>query len=327
MNARAFAMFLFVVLSLWALMHAYVFWRLASVPWIERHIPRATLIGIAVALWLSYVLARWTTKHFPAAWPLEFLAATWMGALFLLLVALLVIEIPTLGGWLFQAHAPTWRGWAVIVAGILSVVALVQGNRPPVVTEHEVRLPGLPKERDGTTLVAISDTHLGTLLGSRWMGAVVERINGLRPDMVAVVGDLVDSHIDHAEAVLPVLQQLRAPLGIYAVTGNHEFYAGVNDCVRLMEAAGYTVLRDRAVPVAPGLVVAGVDDLTARRQFGLGDEAVKKALAHRPPGATILLSHTPWQATVAAANGAGLMVSGHTHGGQIWPFTYIVRRA
>lgn len=326
MNARGFALFLFIVLTLWALMHAYVFWRVASIPWVERHVSRPVLISAAVALWLSYVLARWITKHWPAAWPLEFFGANWMGVLFLLLAALLVVEVVTLGGWAFQTWAPSWRGGAVIVAGILSVVALGQGLRAPVVTEYEVRLPGLPKERDGTTLVAISDVHLGTLIGTRWMSRLVERIHGLHPDLVVVVGDLVDSHIDHAEVVLPVLQQLRAPLGVYAVTGNHEFYAKVDDCVRLMESAGYTVLRDRSVVVVPGLVVAGVDDLTARRQFGLGDEAVQKALANRAAGGTILLSHTPWQAEVAAAHGVGLMLSGHTHGGQIWPFSYLVQR-
>jgi predicted MPP superfamily phosphohydrolase len=246
--------------------------------------------------------------------------------LFLLLAALVVVDVVTLGGWVFPKLAPVWRGWAAIVAGILSVVALVQGLRPPVVTEYDVRLPGLPKERDGTTLVAISDVHLGTLIGSRWMSRLVARINGMRPDLVVVVGDLVDSHIDHAEVVLPVLRQLRAPLGVYAVTGNHEFYAKVDDCVRLMQDAGYTVLRDRSVTVVPGLIVAGVDDLTARRQFGLGNEAVPKALANRAAGGTILLSHTPWQADVAAANGAGLMLSGHTHGGQVWPFSYLVAR-
>jgi predicted MPP superfamily phosphohydrolase len=326
MNARAFALFLFIVLSLWALMHTYVFWRASSIPWVERHVSRPVLIGAAITLWLSYVLARWATKHFPAAWPLEFFGANWMGVLFLVLAALLVVEVITLGGWVFQTSAPVWRGWAVIVAGLLSVVALVQGLRPPVVMEYEVPMPGLPKERDGTTLVAISDVHLGTLIGTRWMGRLVEQINGLRPELVVVVGDLVDSHIDHAEVVLPVLQRLRAPLGVYAVTGNHEFYAQVDDCVRLMEAAGYTVLRDRSVVVVPGLVVAGVDDLTARRQFGLGNEAVRKALANRAAGATLLLSHTPWQAAAAAAGGAGLMLSGHTHAGQIWPFSYLVSR-
>ena len=93
----------------------------------------------------------------------------------------------------------------------------------------------------------------------------------------------------------------------------------------LLEAAGFTVLRDRAAEVAPGLVVAGVDDLGARRQFGGNEWAMEQALADRPPGAVVLLSHSPVQADTAAALGVGLMLSGHTHNGQIWPFNYLVR--
>jgi hypothetical protein len=109
------------------------------------------------------------------------------------------------------------------------------------------------------------------------------------------------------------------------VTGNHEYYAGLDRSVALLEAAGYTVLRDRAAAIAPGLVIAGVDDLGARKQFGLNDRVLGQALANRLPGAVVLLSHSPVQADKAAALGVGLMLSGHTHNGQIWPFNYLVR--
>ncbi|MBP7149685.1 MAG: hypothetical protein KBD01_19335 [Acidobacteria bacterium] len=125
--------------------------------------------------------------------------------------------------------------------------------------------------------------------------------------------------------MLPQLRQLTAPLGVYAVTGNHEHYAGLDESIELFRAAGYRVLRDEAAEAAPGIVVAGVDDLAARDQFGVADAPLERALAARPPGATLLLSHTPWQAERAAELGAGLMVSGHTHDGQIWPFRYLVR--
>src|SRR5206468_779619 len=108
-----------------------------------------------------------------------------------------------------------------------------------------------------------------------------------------VVGDLVDGEVKHAEELLPTLKTLRAPLGVWTVTGNHEYYAGAEQCVRLLEAAGYSVLRDRWVEVAPGLVLAGVDDLTAREEFSAGEQPLDTALADRPQGATILLSHSP----------------------------------
>ena len=194
----------------------------------------------------------------------------------------------------------------MIAAMLLSAVGFVQGFRPPVVTEHEVRLAGLPKERDGLVLVAISDLHLGSLIGERWMKHLIERVDGLKPDVVVIVGDLVDSEVGNLKPLVPVLQTLRAPLGVWGVTGNHEYYAGIDRSVALLEDAGYAMLRDRAAEVVPGFVLAGVDDLGARRQFGGGDRAVEKALADRPPGAVVLLSHSPLQSEPAAALGVGL---------------------
>jgi hypothetical protein len=327
MSGGRFAVFLTVVLSVWAAMHLYVFWRLASVPWVAAHLSRRALVWAALALAAAYPLARmlgsrdWTT----VSRPLEFAGATWMGVLFLLLSALVFVEVITLGGCWLPRFVPQLRGGAVVAAAGLSVIALVQGLRPPVVRDYEVHLPGLPPERDGLVLVHLSDLHLGTLLGPRWWARVVERVHGLRPDLVVIVGDLVDGEVRHVESLLPDLQTLRAPLGVWAVTGNHEYYAGLEGSVRLLDAAGYRLLRDRWAEVVPGLVLAGVDDLTARQQFGQKDQAVAKALTNRPPGATILLSHTPWQADAAARAGASLMLSGHTHGGQIWPFNYLVQ--
>ncbi|HWI59117.1 MAG TPA: metallophosphoesterase [Bacillota bacterium] len=325
-NAR-FALFLTIVLSVWAAMHLYVFWRLASVPWVAAHLSRRTLVVLVVVLWTSYPLARMLDSLGLQAvsWPLEFAAANWIGILFLLLSMLLVAEVVTLGGWVLLHWAPTLRGWAAITAGVLAAIGLILGMRSPVVRDYEVRLPGLKPEHDGLVLVELSDMHLGTLIGRRWMEHLVQRVDQMRPDLVVVVGDLVDGNVGRVEPLRPVLKKLRAPLGVWAVTGNHEYYAGVERCVRLLEEAGFSVLRDRSAEVAPGLVLAGVDDLTARQELGLEAHALDKALTNRPPGPTILLSHSPWKAEIAAQAGVGLMLSGHTHNGQVWPFSYLVQ--
>jgi len=320
-------LFLSIILTVWGVMHLYVFWRVASVAWVAAHLSRQALVTIALVLWASYPAARildsWKLEA--AARPLEFAGATWIGVLFLLFAALLFADVVTLGGWLLPRLAPTIRGWAFLAAGMLSAVGLVQGLRPPVLRDYEVLLTGLPPERDGLVLVEISDLHLGTLIGRDWLARLVTRVNELRPDLVVVAGDVVDGNVGRVEALQPVLAQLRAPLGVWAVTGNHEYYAGVERCVRLFQAAGYTVLRDQWTEVAPGLVLAGVDDLSARRQFGSDGQPVEKALSKRPLSATILVSHSPWQADIAAGLGAGLMLSGHTHNGQLWPFNYLVQ--
>ncbi len=329
MSGGRFAVFLTVVLTVWTAMHLYVFWRLSSVPWVVAHFSRRTVVMAAVLLWLSYPLARVLGAHgfHAVAWPLEFAGANWIGILFLLLSAILAVDVVTLGGLLVPRSAPAPPGWAALSALALSAAGLVQGLRAPVVRNFEVTLAGLPGERDGLVLVAISDMHLGTMIGRRWIDRVVNRVNELRPDLVLLVGDILEGDDRRLEKeIVPGLSRLRSPLGVWAVTGNHEFYNGIDRSVALIQATGCTLLRDRWAEVAPGLVLAGVDDLTARRQFGLDDHPVEQALAGRPPTATILLSHTPWQADRAASAGAGLMISGHTHKGQIWPFNYLVER-
>ncbi len=327
MNGWRFVVFLTVVLLIWAGMHAYVFGRLAGVPWVSHHISRRALWLAALALWSFYPLARFmeASPLRPAGEALEALAANWIGILFLLFAALLAADVVTLWGLAFPRSAPAVRGWAAVTALGLSVVALVQGFRAPSLQRHEVVLPGLPAEHDGLRLVEISDLHLGTLLAAKWLARMVERVNALQPDVIAVVGDLVDSNPGRVESLVPVLRGLRAPLGVYAVTGNHEYYAGPERCVRLFEEAGFRPLRDAWAEAAPGLVIAGVDDLTARGQFGpVPAQAVSNALSNRPAGAVILLSHTPWQIPEAQIGHVGLMLSGHTHDGQIWPFKYLV---
>jgi predicted MPP superfamily phosphohydrolase len=285
------------------------------------------MIPIAIVLWLSYPLAR-AMEAFGQnrlIYFLELAGGTWMGLLFLLFSALIAVELVTAGGWILQRPAPVMRGWAALAAMVLALIAVGQALRPPVVRDHAVRLAGLPAELDGTVLVALSDLHIGSPAAGRWIEHLIERVNGMRPDLVVLLGDIVDGDPGRLQPMLPLLRELRAPLGVWAVTGNHEYYMGVEESVALLEAAGYEVLRDRWAEAAPGLVVAGVDDLTARRQFGDREPAVAPLLESGPPAGTILLSHSSWEAETAAASGAGLMLSGHTHEGQIWPFNYLVR--
>jgi predicted MPP superfamily phosphohydrolase len=326
MSGARFAVFLSVVLGVWSIMHAYVFWRLASVPFIAARISPRVLVIAALALWLSYPLARVLGAFFPGrpADILEYAGANWMGLLFMLLSALLAVDVVTCGGWLLPRLSPSIRGWAVLVASILALAATVQALRPPVMRDYSVTMKDLPREQDGLVLVALSDLHIGSLSAKNWMERLIKRVSSLQPDVVVLLGDLLDGDAEQLEPLVPLLRTLRAPLGVWAVTGNHEFYAGVEESVALLQAAGFDVLRDRWVEISPGLVVAGVDDLTARRQFGDREPVVARLLADRPPGSVILLSHSSWEAEAAAASGAGLMLSGHTHEGQLWPFNYVV---
>ncbi|MDX1707463.1 MAG: metallophosphoesterase, partial [Desulfobacterales bacterium] len=167
---------------------------------------------------------------------------------------------------------------------------------------------------------------LGALIGKRWLAARAAQVREMRPDLVVFLGDLFEGHGQLEKGLISVLRGISAPLGVWAVTGNHEFH-GDSGSISLFDEAGIQLLRNRWIELQPGFILAGVDDLTSQYRSGRGGDLVSQALSGRPPGATILLSHTPWQTETAARAGTDLMLCGHTHGGQIWPFNYLVRRS
>lgn len=249
----------------------------------------------------------------------------WLGILFIATTVLLATDILT-GFGLWARHSLSGlRSTALLIAGGMIVVALVQGMRPPVVVRNEVALTGLPQRLDGTRVVVLSDLHLGSQLGADWLAARIDQVELMKPDLILLLGDLFEGHGGPDPALRAQFKRLQAPLGVYAVTGNHEFHGDTEAAIAMTEDAGVMWLRDRWKEVTPGLILAGVDDLSTRQRRGESDDAVSEALRGRPTGATILLSHSSWQAVQAADAGVGLMLSGHTHGGQIWPFGYLVQ--
>lgn len=318
-------MFGTVLTVLITLMQLYVLGRAASLPALRGRRPRLWLWGAGAALWLLFVLAR-TVGHDGAgrlAGLLESAGMTWMALLFITSAALLAADLATGFGLWAKPLLPAVRCGALAAGLLLAGFALVQGHRAPAVVAYEVPMEGLPPALDGTRLAVLSDTHLGAQLGPQWFGERVDQTLALRPDAILLLGDIFEGHGRAEEELLPVLLRLRAPLGVWAVSGNHESH-GSGTSLKLLEDAGIPLLRDRWADAAPGLVFAGVDDLNRRRRHGEDVGVMEKALAGRPPGAVVLLSHAPWRAEEAAAAGAGLMVSGHTHDGQIWPFNVLV---
>ena len=218
----------------------------------------------------------------------------------------------------------------LVVAVVLLVWGHIEAMRVPRVRRIDVSLPRLGPGLDGLRLVLLTDTHYGPINRERWSRGVTEVVNTLDADVVAHTGDIADGEVSARRAQAAPLADIRAALGRVYVTGNHEYFSGAQGWVEHMTSLGWEALHNRHVVVSRGgdsLVVAGVDDRTAAGSGVPGHHTDHEAaLAGADPELPVLLlAHQPQQIGGAVAHGVDLQISGHTHGGQIWPFHYLVR--
>ena len=210
-----------------------------------------------------------------------------------------------------------------------SAIGFAGARRTARVVRVTVPVAGLAPALDGFTIAQLSDVHVGPTIRRREVEAIVERVNALDADLVAITGDLVDGSVaELADEVAP-LAGLASKEGTFFVTGNHDYYAGAASWIGHLRRLGMRVLLNEHVPVSRGgaeLVVAGVTDVSAGHFDRSHASDPVRALAGSPSGAfRLLLAHQPRSAPAAAAAGADLQLSGHTHGGQFWPWNHFVR--
>ena len=246
---------------------------------------------------------------------LEWAAYTAMGLSSLLIVSFFVID-------LLRLHDTARLVLTVLgAAGVFTIVGIVLARRPRVV-RVTVPIADLPSDLAGFRILQLSDLHIGPTIRRPFVDAVVDRANALHPDLVAVTGDVADGLVPELREHVAPLGRLRAPHGTYFVTGNHEYYWDVRGWTRELERLGLQVLSNEHRVVERGsgrMVLAGVTDLSAE-----SDPAA--AVAGAPPSdVRVLLAHQPRSAYAAQAAGYDLQLSGHTHGGQYFPFNLLVR--
>src|SRR5579859_300823 len=273
-----------------------------------------------------------------AATALAWAVYPWMGIALLMLVTVLAADLV----WLLLRSVPVnllpeqsallqhhLGIMALGVTGLLGGFSLWNGLRPVPVKPLAVTLSRLHPSLDGLRIVQITDLHIGPFIGRNWLRRVVDKVNALKPDLIVITGDLVDGSVDEQRRHVAPLADLRALHGTYFITGNHEYYSGVEEWCDHVASLGVRVLRNERVSIATGSAdegfdLAGVDDSAGDHLPGGGHD-LSKALAGRDPNRVlVLLAHRPSVVQEAAAHGVDLQLSGHTHGGQIWPFTYLV---
>ena len=225
------------------------------------------------------------------------------------------------------------RGLAA-TAGVVALGTAGTGaylaNSAPAVVRVPITLHGLDPALDGFRIVTFSDGHLSATYGGRRFERLVEIVNAQQPDVVAIVGDLVDGSVEDLREDVAPLQDLVSEQGVFFVTGNHEYFVDTNSWLRHLQTLGVDVLRNERVALTRGgaaVDLAGIDDRTAASSGVPGHGAdLDAALDGRDDGTpVVLLAHQPYMVPLAAAAGVDLQLSGHTHGGQLWPFDYAIR--
>lgn len=205
-------------------------------------------------------------------------------------------------------------------AGLLAAAGVYNAVKIPPVKRTELTLQKLPHEFDGFTLVQLTDLHASRLLTRPWMEGVMEKTNALHPDLIVVTGDMADGTVTARQADVAPLASLKAPYGVYAITGNHEYYFNAEAWIKQYNRLGLRFLSNSHIRLKKGnasVVLAGVTDDVAP-EYGDAGPDLAKALAGVPAGETvILLDHRPGNAAYRAMAGVSLQLSGHTHGGMI----------
>jgi uncharacterized protein len=345
--------------ALLGLLHFYLWKRLVkdtTRPGRLRRVLTWVLVGLALLVVATLVLPRRIGPTASAwfAWP----GYIWFGLVIYLFLTLAVLELPRLAlrGWVrrkplvatataeapadetpvAEAPAPLSRRVflaraSAVAAGAASVgvvgVGVANALGPPDLLRVPVRLRKLDPALNGFRIAVVSDIHLGPLSGRAHTERIVRMINETSPDLVAIVGDLVDGTVDELGPAAEPLRDLTSREGTFFVTGNHEYFVeDTQEWLRELERLGVQPLRNENTVISRGgaaFDLAGVNDISGRAvddgpNF---DRALSGTVSSRP---TVLLAHQPVQVSDAASRGVDLQLSGHTHGGQLWPFHYIV---
>lgn len=338
-RAMSFLIFFSVVLSIYALVNFYIYIRgLQAIP--ESSAVRP---WYQWGFWIMagfFVAGRFLEKVY-ISYASDFLiwaGSFWLAAMLYFILIIVAIDLLRLVNHFVPFFPPMitnnmekTRLVAMLVSIIVVAMVIIGGfinARNPVVRSLEVRIdkPGGPLK--SLHAVVMSDIHLGTMIGNGFFSRIVGKVNGLAPDIILLPGDMLDEDLEPVlrQNIGETLKQLRAPLGVYAIMGNHEHIGGASDAYDYLKENGMMILRDTAILINESFYLVGRDDRDKPR-FGGGErmplEILMDKVDLRYP--VILLDHQPYYLEKAAALGVDMQLSGHTHHGQLWPLNHITK--
>ncbi|HZZ94303.1 MAG TPA: metallophosphoesterase [Usitatibacter sp.] len=312
------------------LLHVYIGLRLLAPLPVAGQLAGALLLATCFTL-----LPRgWRIPETGRVWK-DLLPWTAMGFFSWLFVLTLLRDAGLLAAWPFLGDAAFARAVRDSALAVLAAAPLVTAagfhlaRRVAPVVDVRVPIQGLPAALDGFTIAQISDVHVGPTIRRDFVEAVVQRVNAMGADLVAITGDLVDGPVDKLAPHTEPLSRLRSRHGTYFVTGNHEYYSGVHAWIQELHRLGARVLMNEHVVLqhdGAAVALAGVTDYAAHHFDRSHRSDPLRASEGAPAHAVkVLLAHQPRSAAEAVRAGFDLQLSGHTHGGQFWPWVHFVR--
>lgn len=326
-------LFLLFFFLIYGLFHCYAYIKIRAVIPITgwRHLPACLFILLMVTLPVSTRLLEHSGFETTAR-IMAYLGYSWMGFLFFFVSVALLMDM--LGivcistqwllrsgvRWPFSKKIAFWL--PTLIALIVCVYGIFEAGNIQIETVT-LTTDKLPPGRDRMRIVQISDLHLGLIVREHKLNQVVAKIKQVNPDLLVSTGDLVDGQLARLNGLAEIFQQLTPPCGKFAVTGNHEFYAGIRQSLDFTRKAGFQLLRGESVQIENWLTVAGLDDQVAVR-MGLGDDGDGR-LFDKVSADTfvLLLKHRP-TVDPQTTKYVNLQLSGHIHKGQIFPFNLLV---
>lgn len=317
-------LFLLIASSILLGSHLLVYFSFVRFLAIEGAIAKKYLIIslglLSISFIVASILAHWWESDLTRA--IYFLAGTWLGFLccffFMGLFGYLLF-------WILPEKFEIAYGYLMIFISVLYVGYGLWGAQNPIINQAEVKIGNLPVSWQGKTIVQLSDVHMGLVNQPRFMEKLVARTNELNPAAVFITGDYFDGMDGKLDGLIKPINQLKAEKGVYFVTGNHETYLGLVQALGAIAKTKAKILNNEKI-VVDGLTISGIS-YPPRDNFSMKpDDFVAQVKALNASRPNILLYHEPKPALVEAvadANVADLMLSGHTHNGQLWPFNYV----
>ncbi|MDO8734861.1 MAG: metallophosphoesterase [Elusimicrobiota bacterium] len=322
-----FLFFILIFSSVYLGIHFYVYSRITAGLMLSSSVCRYLRLFFLVAAF-SFLLGEFLNRRITSFWikPFAEFGSIWIGVISIAFTIFVIFDV-----FRIFFHGASFRYYSVVfslaVTFLTAAYSFYNVAREPVIKELKIRTGKLPQKLSGFVIIQLSDLHINFLKSEKWLNKIVEKTNRENPDLVVITGDLIDADICRLDSFCDVLKKIKSKYGIFAVTGNHEFYAGIDKFLEIAKNSNITVLRNEKTTIADVIELVGIDDKEGRRFSEAGSD-LRLALKNCDfTKQVILLSHRPDIFNEAEKSGVGLQLSGHLHAGQIPPMDLIVMLA